>query len=346
MKKFIFVLFVAIIGSGVSYTTSVAKEEAKVTIKMSTLAPRKSYIVEIMNEFRDEVRKITNNEVNFKIYPGGIQGDDIEVIRKIRQKQLHGGIFVGPGLGRIASPVRVTEIPFVFRNNEEVLYVRRELADTMDKYFEDAGFVVLGWRSLGFVYLFSKKPLTSIEELRKQKVWVWGDDPMMTAAYEAIGIKPIPLSPMDVLTSLSANMIDAAPITTFGAIALRWYTRFKYMSGIPAANGVGAVVVTREIWDKISPESQQKIKAIGQGYCDRITRTAIDSNKKAIPALKKEGISIVYLKDSQLDLEEMGRKTRESVVGTVYSRELLERTLSLVDQYRKDHPDSTFIKVE
>jgi TRAP-type C4-dicarboxylate transport system substrate-binding protein len=347
MKKTVFVLLMIIIGSGFFYSTSEAKKEkAKVTIKMSTLAPRRSYIVEIMNEYRDEVRKITNNEVDFKIYPGGIQGDDLDVLRKIRQKQLHGGIFVGPGLGRIASPVRVTEIPFVFKNNEEVLYVRRKLADTMNKYFEDEGFVVLGWRSLGFVYLYSKNPLTSIEVLRKQKVWVWGDDPMMTAAYEAIGIKPIPLSPMDVLTSLSANLIDAAPITPFGAIALRWYTRFKYMSKVPAANGVGAVVVTRDIWDKISPESQKKIMAIGQDYCDKITKAAIESNRKSIGALKKEGISIVNLQDSQMDLNELGRKTRESVVGKVYSRELLDRTLAILAEYRRDHPDSTYIKVE
>jgi TRAP-type C4-dicarboxylate transport system substrate-binding protein len=346
MKKFIFVLFVASIGVGVFTTTSVAKEEAKVTIKMSTLAPRKSYIVEIMNEFRDEVRKITNNEVSFKIYPGGIQGDDIEVIRKIRQKQLHGGIFVGPGLGRIASPVRVTEIPFVFRNNEEVLYVRRELADTMDKYFADAGFVVLGWRSLGFVYLFSKKPLISIDELRKQKVWVWGDDPMMTAAYRALGVKPIPLSVTDVLTSLSANLIDVATITPFGAIALRWHTKFKYITDLPGGNGMGAVVVTKEIWDKISPESQKIIKETAKFHFDRLTRSNIVADKASLDALKRQGISITHFREPEKVIEEMGKKARESVVGTVYSRELLDRTLSLLEEYRKTHPCHTFARIE
>ena len=86
--------------------------------------------------------------------------------------------------------------------------------------------------------------------------------------------------------------------------------------------------------------------AIGQGYCDKITKTAIESNRKSIGALKKEGISIVSLQDSQMDLNALGRKTRESVVGKVYSRELLDRTLAILADYRRDHPNSTYIKVE
>jgi TRAP-type C4-dicarboxylate transport system substrate-binding protein len=183
MKKVTLAFVIVFIGLGFFYALSEAKEKAKVTIKMATLAPRGSYILTIMEEYRAEVREITNNEVDFKIYYGGVQGDGFEVLRKIRLKQLHGGIFVGPGLGRIVPQVRVTEIPFVFRNGDEVSYVRAKLEGTMNKYFKDAGYVVLGWRDLGFVYLFSKRPLTSIEVLRKQKVWVWGDDP-----YNACGL--------------------------------------------------------------------------------------------------------------------------------------------------------------
>jgi len=339
MKKLLFTLVIVLIGSGLSYCPSVARERAKVVIKMAALAPRGSYVISIMDEFSKEMRRETNNEVDFKIYSGGVQGDESDVLRKIRLKQLHGGIFVGFALGRIAPPVRVTEIPFVFRNSGEISYVRGKLEDTMNKYFEEAGYVVIGWHDIGFVYLFSKQPLTSIDVLRKQKVWVWGDDPMMTAAYKAIGVSPIPLSVTDVLTSLSTKLIDTAPITPFGAIALRWYTRFKYMNDLPGANGIAAVVVTKDIWNKISPESQKKIKELGRSYSLRLTKAGIESNRKSIGVLKKAGISIVSFKESQKELDEMAKNARESVVGKLYSRELLERTLSLVDEYRKLHPD-------
>jgi TRAP-type C4-dicarboxylate transport system substrate-binding protein len=346
MKKPISIFMVVLVFSALCFGTSEARDKPKVRIKIATIAPRGSGIMKIMEEFCSDVRKKTNNEVDFRIYYGGVQGDESDVLRKIRTKQLHGGSFTGFGLGKIAPQVRVTEIPFVFWNSDEVSYVRSKLAKTMEQHFEDNGYVVFGWHDIGFVYLFSKQPISSIEVLRKQKCWVWGDDPMMTAAYRALGVKPIPLSVTDVLTSLSANLIDVATITPFGAIALRWHTKFKYITDLPGGNGMGAVVVTKEIWDKISPESQKIIKETAKFHFDRLTRSNIVADKASLEALKRQGISITHFREPEEVIEEMGKKARESVVGTVYSRELLDRTLSLLEEYRKTHPCHTFARIE
>jgi TRAP-type C4-dicarboxylate transport system substrate-binding protein len=300
-----------------------------------------------MEDFRVKVREKTYHEVDFKIYAGGVQGDESDVLRKIRMKQLHGGIFVGFALGRIAPEVRVTEIMFAFKNSEEVSYVRGKLEDTMSKYFEDRGYIVLGWTDAGFVYMFSKVPLPSIEVLRRQKCWVWGDDPVMRSFYKAVGVEPIPLSITDVMTSLSAGLIDNVFNTPFGIIALRWHTKFKYMTDIPVGNGVGALVVRKGIWNKISPESQKKIKEIAKIQFKRLTKDIIEADKKSLGILKKAGIKAMPLLNSGTDLrclEEIGKKARESLIGTLYSRELLERTLKLLQEYRKNHPDSSYMR--
>jgi TRAP-type C4-dicarboxylate transport system substrate-binding protein len=346
MKKPIFAFFVVLMLSVLCYVDSEAREKSKITIKIATLAPRKSSIMNIMEGFRTAVNKATNREVDFKIYYGGIQGDDGDVLRKVRLGQLHGGIFTGFALGRIAPPVRVTEIPFVFRNTDEVAYVRAKLEDTMSKYFEEAGYVVFGWHDIGFVYFFSRYPITSIDILRKQKVWVWGNDPMMTAAYKALGISAIPLSPIDVLTSLSSNLIDTAPINPLGAVALRWYTKFKYMNGLPGGNAMGAVAVTGKIWNSISPASQKKIKEIAKIHFNRLTKSNIEVDRKSVDVLKNSGIKVVHFEDPETDLIEMGKKARESIVGKVYSRELLDQTLALLDEFRKIHPSRTFTRIE
>ena len=181
--------------------------------------------------------------------------------------------------------VGFAKITFVFRNTDEVAYVRAKLEDTMTKYFEDAGYVVFGWHDIGFVYFFSRYPITSVDTLRKQKVWVWGNDPMMTAAYKALGISAIPLSPMDVLTSLSANLVDTAPINPLGAVALRWYTKFKYMNGLPAGNAMAAVVVTRKKWNQISHTSRGKIKELAKIHFNRLT--AKSKSKTVFPVKVK-----------------------------------------------------------
>jgi TRAP-type C4-dicarboxylate transport system substrate-binding protein len=73
-----------------------------VLLKIATLAPEGSTWMKLMHEFDERVRQATGGEVGFKFYPGGVQGDERLVLKKIRSGQLHGGGFTGNGLGVIA----------------------------------------------------------------------------------------------------------------------------------------------------------------------------------------------------------------------------------------------------
>ena len=348
MRRYIAIAFAVLIGLVISVTSVEAKEKAKVIIKMATIAPRGSSFVKVYEEFQEEVRKATNNEVGFKIYWGGVQGEEKDVIRKIKLKQLHGGGFMGTGLGYIVPEVRVTEIPYMFWNYDEVSYVRSKLEDTMNRYFDEAGFVVLGWIEVGFIYSFSKVPITSLEIARKQKWWSLDGDPIGKAIFKALDISPIPLSISDVATSLSTNLIDTASSTPYGALAFQWHTRFKYMSEYPTTHILGASVITKEIWNKISPESRDKILVIAKGYHDKFNRASREENAKSIELLKKSGISVVRvdIADDQIQyVLDASEKASESLVGVLYPQELLDQTLSYLEEYRKAHPDSTLTKI-
>ena len=138
----------------------------------------------------------------------------------------------------------------------------------MNTLFEEKGFVVLGWMDLGFVYTFSKVPLTSLEVARQQKWWTMEGEPIGREVYKALGISPISLSITDVATSLSTNLIDCANTTPYGAVAFQWYSRFNYMGEFPSSNICGATVITKKIWGKISPESQKIILEVESVECN------------------------------------------------------------------------------
>ena len=78
-------------------------------------------------------------------------------MRKIRNGQLHGGGFTGFGLGAIASEFRVIELPFMFKDLDEVDHVRDMFDAHIYDVFMDKGYVLLGWGDVGFVYLFSNR---------------------------------------------------------------------------------------------------------------------------------------------------------------------------------------------
>jgi len=345
MKKIIVAIIIFLIVP--SFTGASQQEKAKIIIKIATLAPRGEDST--FERFKDRVMEATNNEVYFKAYYGGIQGDESDVLRKIRFGQLHGGGFTGHGLEKIVSEVRLTELPYLFRNYGEVSYVRSKLEGTMDRLFREKGYEVLAWGEVGFIYNFSKIPITSIEAARSQKWWMWEGDRLGQAMFDALDISPVPIPLVDVLTSLSTRMIDTASATPHGAIALRWYTRFKYMDEYPSMNAIGALIVTSKVWDRVSPESRKKIKELLGDHYKNAVNSGRDMNTRSIETLKKAGINIVRAdrsNETRKFVLDAAKKARESLVGVLYSREMLDKTLILLEEYRSAHPDSEVMKIK
>lgn len=320
--------------------------EAPIVIKVASLAPRGTNIAGLFEHLSDRIKEQTGGRVVFKTYWGGVQGDEKDVLRKVMLGQLHGGTFMGPTLGLIAPEVRVTDVPYVFRNYEEVDYVRAKLAPEMERLIEAKGFKVIGWLNLGFVYTFSKVPLDSLEVARRQKWWALEGDPVGQAMFKALGITPVSLSITDVATSLSANMVDCAPATPFGAVALRWYTRFRYMSQYPSSSVNGALVLRMDVWERLPGQAKKLILDTARQEYERIRTTARNEDEKALAILKKSGIQVVKAdvgsKETQFVFE-AAHKARESLVGVLYSRELLDRMLALVEEYRRLHPGDTTV---
>ncbi|HPC47549.1 MAG TPA: TRAP transporter substrate-binding protein DctP [Deltaproteobacteria bacterium] len=327
-----------------------AQQNARIVIKMATLAPKGTALAKAFEEMAIQIQQKTHGEVAFKTYWGGVQGDEKDVMRKIRLGQLHGGGFMGAGLGLVVPEVRVTEIPYVFRNHEEVGYVRRHLQPEMERLFEDKGFKVLGWMDLGFVYTFSKVPLVDLATARKQKWWALEGEPISQAVYQALDISPVSLSISDVATSLSTNLIDCANSTPFGAVAFQWYTKFKYMTGYPTTNIQGATIVRKDVWDRISPEGRRVILDVARAQHTKIEEATRFEDAKALELLRKAGIQIVKYDINDKEMRyvfEAAKKARESLVGTLYSRDLLDRTMALVEDYRRTHPnDTTVIRLD
>jgi len=317
-------------------------------VKLATLAPRGSETMKIMEAFDAEMRQKTGNEVGFKIFYGGVQGDEKDVMRKIRIGQLDGGTLTGHGLGEIVPEIRVMELPYLYWNYDEVDYVRSHLYKDMEKRFKEKGFIVIGWNEVGFIYNFSKVPITSVEIARSQKWWMWEGDPLSRAVFEAFGITPVELSFTDVMTSLSTRLVDSASITPYGAVAFRWYTRFKYISEYPTTNVVAATIVSKRIWNRISPKSRAIIMRIAPPYFERLKKLARRQNDQSIDVLKKSGIKVVPFDEKNNTLSfifDIAKKARESLVGKLYSKKLLDRTLVLLAEYRKAHPESHVMKI-
>ncbi|MCH6567319.1 MAG: TRAP transporter substrate-binding protein DctP [Nitrospinae bacterium] len=336
---------------GLSLTASPAharrRPRPRHEIKFATLAPEGSTWLKIMRQLDAELYERTGGELGFKIYPGGVLGEDKDVLRKIRIGQLHAGGFTGVGMGEILPEVRVLDLPFLFFNYDEVDHVIGKMEETFARRFAERGFILLGWAEVGFVHFFSKSPIRTQDDLKTHKVWMWQGDPLAQAYFRALGVSPIPLAVTDVLTSLQTDLVDTVYACPLCAVALQWHTKVSYMWALPMADAAGAVLMSKKAFDRLPPKYQALLKERTREYMRRLVLQTRADNARALEVLRKRGIQVVAAPQNE-EMERFvatGHQAQQSLVGRLYSQELLDKVRSAVADFRRLHPEKALTPI-
>lgn len=306
------------------------------TLKFATLATEGSTWINLLREYDAAVRKESGGRLGFKIYPGGVQGEDKDVMRKIRLGQLHSAGITGVGVGEISTNLRILDAPFLFRSPEEVDYLHQVMDPEFEQAFRDNDFVLLGWAEVGFVYVYTNTPVKTTADMKGVKMWMWEGDPIAEAAFKALGIKPVPMSVVDVLTSLQTGLINAAYTSPLAALALQWNTRVKYMLSVPLADASGAVVLSKKKFDTLPADLQEILLRNGRKYMAELTKKSREENTASIQTMRKNGIQIVEVSDPKTlqDYQATGRAARQSLVGKLYDQSFLDRVEKTLEDFR------------
>ncbi|MBU2537255.1 MAG: TRAP transporter substrate-binding protein DctP, partial [Proteobacteria bacterium] len=234
--------------------------------KIASLAPDGSVWARHFQEFQNEVTAKSNGEIGFKLYMGGVMGDDRAMYRKMRIGQLQGGGFTMTGISETVPDFRILAIPFLFKSYAEVDRVTEGLFPYFQKAFLEKDMVLLAMTEVGFVYAMSGEPVSTVAQLRASKCWAPENDPLSRSFLEDMGVTPIPLSIPDVLSSLQTGMINTVFNGFYGSIVLQWFTRTKYITDTPFGYAYGGLVFSKSAFDKLPPQHAAMMEAAAKKH--------------------------------------------------------------------------------
>ena len=309
------------------------------SIKFATLAPKGSTWMNNFEAMGKEIRAKTNGDLRLRIYPNGVQGDELDVIRKMRAGLIHAGAMTATGLGEIQEEVLIFQLPRMFRTYEELDHVRDYLREDLDQAFMDAGYVLLGMGDIGFYYIFSNQPIRTIADLQSPNVKMWArtTDRIGLTFYKNADIATVPREVTQVLSSLYSGHINTLTASPYVTIALQWHDKFKYMTNLPVSVGVGATVITKEKFDELSPEQQKIVREVADAHQGDLIQAIRKDNERALEALqKKAGIEVVEFEDDSREAwDVIAMDTHKALVGEIYSQAFLDKINALLQAYRE-----------
>lgn len=270
------------------------------TIKLATLVPDRSVWGNVLSEMAAEWREATDGRVTLRIYPGGVAGDDPDVVRKMRIGQLHAGTLTQAGLTEIDPAFNLFNTPLFFESYDEYFYVLEEIRPALEKILNENGFVLLHWGHGGWIHLFATKPVKSVDEFKRLKIFVWAGSDRMVRWWKDAGYKPVPLAFTDVATGLQTGMLEAMPNTPLAALSFQNYRNTPYMLGLGFAPFLGATLVTTKAWNRLDEKDKAAIMGSVEKAAERFRTEVPQQDAKAITEMEKRGLTVISVEDTAI----------------------------------------------
>jgi TRAP-type C4-dicarboxylate transport system substrate-binding protein len=265
----------------------------QVVLKLGTLAPQGSSWHDILKELGQRWEQASGGEVKLRVYAGGAQGSEGDMVRKLGIGQLQAAAISNVGMHDVIPEPQVFSVPFLFDDEKQMECAFGRMRPRLEEALARRGLVALHWSRVGSIYLFCDAPRRTPAEARTAKVWAWEGDPKSVAAYRAAGLQPVVLSATDIMPSLQTGMIDCVPSVPLYVLTARLFDKANHMMDAPWSHMVGATIVRKDAWERIAPDVRAKLVAIAVELGKKVDAEVRRLNADAVAAMQKQGMKVV-----------------------------------------------------
>ena len=310
-------------------------DAATIVIKLGTVVPDGSVWHKILRQLGADWRKETEGRVTLRIYAGGTQGTEAAMIKRMNFDQLQAASFSIIGLAEIDDAFNVFAIPMFYDSYGELNHVMEKLTPALDARLQARGFRRLNWGHGGWVYVFSKGPVRTIDDVKKLKLFTSAGDDRTVQWYKDNGFRPVPLAVSDMMTSLQTGMVEAIPVTPLSALAFQWYQQTPNMLDLGLAPLVGATLITERAWGRIDSADQAKMLAASAKAEQQLLIEIPRQDEEALAEMKARSLKVNEPADDSW--RTTAAEFASSWRGTFVPADIYDQAVRERDAYRAAH---------
>ncbi|MBT3299892.1 MAG: TRAP transporter substrate-binding protein DctP [Candidatus Marinimicrobia bacterium] len=307
----------------------------KTIIKMATLAPEGTDWHGMLLEMGQEWKKATNGRVRLRLYPGGVVGDERDMVRKMRIGQIHSAAISTEGLYEINPNFAAFYVPMLFQDLDDIEYVTEKLNTELYQGTNEKGFQLLYLVDVGWAYWFGKKPIYTPSDLKTHKLFTWAGDYAWAEVWRKAGYNPVPLAMTDLLSGLQTGLIDALSTIPLYALAQQSFGITNHMLDMKWGILMAGIVVDNKTWSRISKKDQKAMQIIVNTIRDKHIEKNRDAAQEALNVMQEHGLEIH--KPTEMQVQSWKNEV-ESMYPLLRGQAIEENIFDKVIQIMKEKP--------
>ncbi|MCL1812882.1 MAG: TRAP transporter substrate-binding protein DctP [Treponema sp.] len=307
----------------------------KIVIKLASMVPENTDWGRTVNKLAAEWERVTNGEVELRVYANGTQGSEDEVLRKLNMNTIQAAIFTSFGLNKIAPEILTLSVPFLIRSEAELDEVLRNVKPEFEAKINAKNYYALALVKAGWVRFFSKSPVVLPGDLKRQKVGSMPSEPELAQAFRAMGYQVVLVEQNRVLIALNGGTIDAVYQSPIFAAGAQYFGVAKNMSSINIAPFLGGIVLNKQAWESIPSQYRSELIRITKRVGAELESSLLRLEADTIRQMKNNGLKENQISQTQLqEWYDDAAKATPGLLGSTFDRTTYNRIEGILRAYR------------
>ncbi len=290
-------------------------EDSVIRFKMAVADAASSAQAEGARMIAEEVEKATNGRIKIEVLAGGTLGGERDTV----ELAMLGGVDIVTCANSVLTQwipeMSILDQAYLFTNENQAHgavdgpvgeLIEREALDKLNLH-------VIGYMESGFRNVFSKKPITEIDDFRGIKIRTM-QNPYHMAAFESFGAIPTAMAASEQFTALQQGTIDACENAVSNCLNNGFYEVTKDITYSNHAFVYIVVSMSDHAWNRI-PDDLKPVfmEAVERGY--NIERDLLrQANEDATVILEEKGV-----KFHEIDVESLQKAYQDLAANKGFS---------------------------
>ena len=214
--------------------------------------------------FADRVEQLTDGEITVDVFDARQLGDAVESVQSLRNGTIAFVTVSTSNLSQVVPQIDMFSLPYLFKNADHYWdYLNSDRAKEFVKPLEDKGIIVLAWIDSGARNFFSEQPIRSVDDVAGKKIRVMAS-PVQVKTIEAMGGTGVPIAWGELYNALQTGVVDGAENNHPSVVTMKFYEVSNYYTLDEHARIPDALLMSKAVYDKLTPEQQQAIRQAGK----------------------------------------------------------------------------------
>ncbi|MDI6797931.1 MAG: TRAP transporter substrate-binding protein DctP, partial [Desulfatibacillaceae bacterium] len=315
----------------------VAHAQPIYTWRAGTLAPQRiGWAKQVEGIVLPAVSEASDGKLAVRVFWGGIMGDDAAVLAKMKQGLLEIGGFTGLGTVMAVPQVAVLTLPFLFKDYDEVDFVRSAMHKRFEKLALDQDLVLMLWIDQDFDQIYSvRHPFDKFSDFTRARFIAWGGLVEQTML-KRLNADYIVVEVPEISASMRGNLADASMGPAVWMMGAQMHAVVRYINPTKIRYSPAFILVTKKSWDAIPAEYTSPFWNMRMELVSRFVEETRHDNAQSLAAMVRYGLTETGFGPEDIKaLQEATRPVWQDMTGRLFAPELLDELLEHLRAFRQ-----------